>query len=99
MAETKESDTSIPNAQVAFKIADLNISVYSSFEDIMPQWKEFEVSAPSTVYQTYAWQKAWQDTIGKDEGTKPLLITASIDEKIVLLLPLIVIKKSGLITA
>ena len=99
MVEIKENDTSIREKPADFKIADFNILVYSSFEDIMPQWKEFEVSAPSTIYQTYAWQKAWQDTIGKDEGAKPLLITASIDEKIVLLLPLIVIKKSGLITA
>lgn len=99
MVETKENNTSIPKAQVIFKIADFNISIFSSFEEIMPQWKEFEVNAPSTIYQTYAWQKAWQDTIGKEEGAQPLLVTASIDEKIVLLLPLIVVKKLGLITA
>ena len=99
MVETKKNDTTMREERADFKIADFNILVYSSFEDIMPQWKEFEVNAPSTIYQTYAWQKAWQDTIGKEEGAEPLLVTASIDEQIVFLLPLVVVKKSGLNTA
>jgi len=99
MVATKENEAAIREQRVGFKIANLNIFVYSSFEEIMPQWKDFEVSAPSTIYQTYAWQKAWQDTIGKEEGAKPLLVTAAIDENIVFLLPLIVVKKSGLVTA
>ena len=99
MVATKENNTSISEERVGFKIEEFNISIYSSFEDIMLQWKEFEVNAPSTIYQTYAWQKAWQDTIGREEGAEPLLVTASINEKIVFLLPLIVVKKSGLVTA
>ena len=99
MVATKENNTSIREERADFKIADFNIAVFFSFDDIMPQWKELEVNAPSTIYQTYAWQKAWQDTIGKEEGAEPLLVTATIDEKIVFLLPLIVVKKSGLVTA
>ena len=99
MVATKENEAAIREQRVGFKIANLNIFIYSSFEEIMPQWKDFEVSAPSTIYQTYAWQKAWQDTIGKEEGAEPLLVTASIGEKLVFLLPLIKVKKSGLITA
>jgi len=99
MAAIEEKKSSIRDEQFEFKIAAFDISIYSSFEDVMPQWKELEAKAPSTIYQTYAWQKAWQDTIGFAEGAKPLLITASTDGQNAFILPLTLVNKSGLVTA
>lgn len=99
MAAIKENTSSSRESHAGFEIAAFNISVYSSFEAVMHQWQELEAKTPATIYQTYAWQKAWQDTIGAAENAEPLLITASIDGKVVFLLPLTLIEKSGLLTA
>ncbi|MEP3233930.1 MAG: GNAT family N-acetyltransferase [Hyphomicrobiales bacterium] len=99
MAAFKENTPNNNESHVDFEIAAFNISVYSSFEAVMLQWQELEEKTPATIYQTYAWQKAWQDTIGAADNAEPLLITASIDGKIVFLLPLTLVEKSGLLTA
>ena len=99
MVATKQNTSNIDETNTKFKLAAFDISIHSSFEGVMPQWKELEKKVPSTVYQTYAWQKAWQDTLGISEGAKPLLIVASVDEEPVFLLPLTIVKKSGLVTA
>ena len=99
MVAIKENTSNTHTTNANFKIAAFDISVHSSFEDVMPQWKILEEKAPSTIYQTYAWQKAWCDTLGVSEDAEPLLIIASIDENPVFLLPLAIVKKSGLVTA
>jgi len=99
MAATVENSSSIREQRLDFKIAAFDISIYYSFDDVMPQWKELEAKVPSTIYQTYAWQKAWQDTIGAAEGAKPLLITASTGGQNAFILPLALVNKSGLVTA
>lgn len=98
VALTKNNSSSCEDS-VDLEIADFTISIYSSFEATKQQWQELEANVPSTIYQTYAWQKAWHDTIGVAEGAKPLLVAASLDGELVFLLPLTVIKKSGLVTA
>ncbi|MEP1442948.1 MAG: GNAT family N-acetyltransferase [Hyphomicrobiales bacterium] len=99
MVALKENTLNIDGTNTKFKLAAFDISIHSSFEAIRPQWKELEKKAPSTIYQTYAWQKAWHDTLGISEGAEPLLILASVDEDPVFLMPLAIIKKSGLVTA
>lgn len=56
----------------------IEITIHRSFAEIASEWREFEVKAAGTFYQTYAWCSAWSETsnepselcviIGRDRG-------------------------------
>ncbi len=54
----------------------LKLQIHSALPDVEPQWRKLEASAMCTPYQTYEWCFAYFETIGRQQGLKPCIVTA-----------------------
>ncbi|MCB1435154.1 MAG: hypothetical protein KDK75_22230, partial [Alphaproteobacteria bacterium] len=51
--------------------ASLTIGIHDSLASLAEDWQDFERTAVATLYQTYLWCEAWQQTCGTARGTAP----------------------------
>ncbi len=82
---------------IAFKgTAALSITVHDNLHDISQIWIKFQTHAACTVYQTYQWCNAWQETVGREYGCSPRILMAR-DQlgKVIFILPLQIRKRNG----
>lgn len=52
----------------------LNVEVESDLAAVLPEWRAFETSALSTLYQTALWCQAWTETAGAARGVIPRIV-------------------------
>jgi CelD/BcsL family acetyltransferase involved in cellulose biosynthesis len=55
-------------------IGGMRLRVFECFEDAGDVWRLLEVAGVTTVYQSYAWCKAWHQRIGLTKGSVPCLV-------------------------
>jgi CelD/BcsL family acetyltransferase involved in cellulose biosynthesis len=53
------------------------VHIHTSLQEIADDWKALENSGVATPYQTWAWTKAWVDTLGPSSGLEPHFIRIS----------------------
>jgi CelD/BcsL family acetyltransferase involved in cellulose biosynthesis len=64
---------------------------------IAADWRRFETEAIGSLYQTYLWCRAWQDTVGAALGTEPVIVVLrDADGDMLALLPLQIRRRHGL---
>lgn len=68
-----------PAVQIAFS---------SDIRAVANDWKQLAATGLGNPYQSPGWLAAWSETIGTDLGIEPVIVTARLDEKPVLVLPL-----------
>jgi CelD/BcsL family acetyltransferase involved in cellulose biosynthesis len=51
------------------------VNIHTSLHDMADDWKALEKTGIATPYQTWAWTKAWVDTLGPSSGLKPHFIS------------------------
>jgi CelD/BcsL family acetyltransferase involved in cellulose biosynthesis len=50
------------------------VHIHTSLQEIADDWKALETAGVATPYQTWAWTKAWVDTLGPFSGLQPRFI-------------------------
>ena len=77
--------------------AERRITVYSSLEAAEPVWRAAEGHLALYGFQTFDWIATWMQTVGAPGGLRPLIVVvASPDDRVVMLLPLTVERRDGL---
>lgn len=75
----------------------LTITVFSSLALLEPLWTAFEQHAHSTFYQSFLWCRAWGETVGKANGIKIRIVTATDRHgKTIFILPLQIRRHFGI---
>ncbi|HRX35824.1 MAG TPA: GNAT family N-acetyltransferase [Aestuariivirga sp.] len=69
--------------------ASLTIGIHDSLASLAEDWQDFERTAVATLYQTYLWCEAWQQTCGTARGTAPrIAVIRGASGEILAILPL-----------
>jgi CelD/BcsL family acetyltransferase involved in cellulose biosynthesis len=64
------------------------LTVHSRIDELEEEWLGFQARAAGTIYQTYQWCRAWQDTAGATRRVEPRIVTGrAADGKLLFLLP------------
>jgi len=75
----------------------IEFQLYRNYSDCRKVWEEHErTSINRYIFQTYAWQKTWFDTIGREENIEPLIVEVRDGDRPLLLLPLGLSHEHGL---
>jgi CelD/BcsL family acetyltransferase involved in cellulose biosynthesis len=53
----------------------IQIAVHSNIYELEEEWLAFQAHASGTLYQTYQWCRAWQETAAKARNVEPRIIT------------------------
>lgn len=88
--EQLTKDEKLPHCtRIRSSCLDIELTVYSDFDTIEQDWRDFEEHADCTVFQTYDWLAAWQCRVGALAGFVPLVVVGrDHDGRILLILPL-----------
>ena len=84
-----------PSAPAA---ASARLTLFTSLEEAEPFWTAFEKEAALHVFQTYAWAKTFQETVGKAEGLRPLIIAVETPRGAPLMLFPLALDEKGALT-
>lgn len=79
----------------SFVFNNMTITLSTDWKAIKPLWFDLQNRASVTVYQHYFWQRAWMETLGREQNATPLFIVAKIENMAVLLLPLTIVRKNA----
>lgn len=53
------------------------IDTYDGFSSLEPVWKDLELRASSTVFQSYDFLSSWLEHVGRNSGIKPVIVSYS----------------------
>ncbi len=73
--------------------AALDVSVHRDIGALADIWREFEQTADCTVFQSFAWHRAWQATIGKLRGAVPAIVVGRRDGRMLFMFPFAVVPR------
>lgn len=102
MQNSSRRNNSLPQSGdvvTQFHIGTFEAFVCSDFYQVKDHWDALQHRGPATIYQSFHWQVAWLETIGQAMGAKPLVTVLTKNTTPVFLLPMIMTRKSGLVTA
>jgi len=74
--------------------ARISVSVHDSVAAVEHEWRRFEQTADCTPFQTFDWLSAWQRHVGEATGVTPAIVIARRGDKILLLIPLGIERRS-----
>ncbi len=75
---------------------ELSVHVDDSFDAIGDDWRDLQSRGWTSVYQSYEWCRAWQESCGQALKVKPCLVSGrDVDGRLVFLLPLAVYPSAG----
>ncbi|MGI9420493.1 MAG: GNAT family N-acetyltransferase [Geminicoccaceae bacterium] len=70
------------------------IQITESFVDAEPFWRALEQTGDAIVFQTYDWQAAWHQLIGRQQRVRPCIaIVTTDDDRPLMLLPLGIVRR------
>ncbi len=70
-------------------VRTLAIEAHGGVCDVVAFWKALEAEETSTVYQRHEWAQIALTTLEREKGATPFIVTASIDGRPAMLLPLV----------
>ena len=73
----------------------ITLSVHDNLDAVETDWRRFEATADGTVFQTFDWLSAWQQTIGSRHGVRPVIVVGKGPGGDILFLLPLAIEKQG----
>jgi CelD/BcsL family acetyltransferase involved in cellulose biosynthesis len=78
----------VPSHPDASLLEPVTLSASSDIRAIEKEWLAFQARATGTIYQTYQWCRAWQDTVAGERRVEPFIVTGRNREgRLLFLLP------------
>jgi CelD/BcsL family acetyltransferase involved in cellulose biosynthesis len=75
----------------------IRLAVHSNIAELEEEWLAFQAHASGTLYQTYQWCRAWQDTAGPARNVEPRIVTGrEANGRLLFILPLALRRAYGL---
>lgn len=68
--------------------AAVELEVHHNISPLLPEWRQFEEGAFSTLYQSALWCQAWTETVGAAAGARPAIVVGRQAGRICFILPL-----------
>lgn len=65
----------MPRGRAADGLPLIQLAVHSAIDELEDEWLAFQARATGTLYQTYQWCRAWQDTAAAARNVEPRIIT------------------------
>ena len=84
--------------QSARAAASAHLTLFTSLEEAEPFWTAFEKEAALHVFQTHAWAKTFQETVGKAENLRPLIVAVETSRGAPLMLFPFALEEKGALT-
>jgi CelD/BcsL family acetyltransferase involved in cellulose biosynthesis len=78
--------------------ASAHLTLFTSLEEAGPFWTAFEKEAALHVFQTFAWAKIFQETVGKAENLRPLIVAVETSRGAPLMLFPLALEEKGALT-
>src|SRR5438105_3060236 len=68
--------STVPKSPVpAEEVPQIRLAVDSDIRELEEEWLDFQRCASGTLYQTYQWCRAWQETAGPTRNVEPRIVT------------------------
>jgi CelD/BcsL family acetyltransferase involved in cellulose biosynthesis len=94
-ARTRADPAAIPVAD-ACNVAQYQLELHRGPEPIATEWRNFEVTAVGTPFQSFVWISAWCRNAARSFGEQPLIVAGRDEQgKLAFILPFAVVQRLG----